>query len=152
MPNFAALLKEEIRRLARREIRARTRVIKAATAQHRRDIASLKRELIAIKKGLAFLETQERARMANPQVAPEVAQKARFSAKWLLAHRRRLKLAACDYAKLVGVSTQTIYHWEQGRSKPRKAQLAALVAARQLGRREALRRLAMLEGAGRRPA
>jgi hypothetical protein len=39
---------------------------------------------------------------------------------------------------------QTVYHWEQGKSRPRKSQMASLVAVRGLGRREALKRLAAL--------
>jgi len=59
---------------------------------------------------------------------------------------RRLGLSAADYARLVGVSSLTIYNWEHGKSRPRKEQLAALVAVRGIGKREALRRLELLKG------
>ena len=39
MPNIATVLKEEIRRLAKREIKASTSSTKGAVAQYRRDIA-----------------------------------------------------------------------------------------------------------------
>ncbi len=55
-------------------------------------------------------------------------------------------LSAADYATLVGVGAQTIYNWEQGKSKPRVQQLAALLAVRSLGKREAVKRLRLLEG------
>jgi hypothetical protein len=45
MPNIATVLKEEIRRLAKREIKASTTSTKGAVAQFRRDIARLKREM-----------------------------------------------------------------------------------------------------------
>jgi len=93
---------------------------------------------------MAFLEDQERSRVARPQAAPALAEKVRFSPKWLKLHRSRLKLSAHDYARLLGVSGQTVYHWEQGKARPRKAQLAAWAAMRRLRRREALKRLAML--------
>ncbi len=54
-------------------------------------------------------------------------------------------LSAADYAKLVGVTAQTIYSWEQGRSKPRNEQLAALLAIRDLRKREAHKRLQLLD-------
>ena len=57
---------------------------------------------------------------------------------------RRLKLSAHDYGRLVGVTGQTIYSWEQDYSRPRQAQMAKLVAARDLGRREALAQLEMM--------
>ena len=44
MTNLATALKEEIRRLARKEIRAETLQTKRSSAQHRRDIAALKRQ------------------------------------------------------------------------------------------------------------
>jgi DNA-binding transcriptional regulator YiaG len=145
MTNFAIVLKKEIRRLARSEARAYAGGIKAASAQHRRDLAGLKRDMQAVKKTLAFLVGLERGRLARPEAAAETVKKARFSGRWLGAHRKRLRLSADDYAKLVGVSAQTVYFWERGRSKPRKAQLAAWVAIRGLGRREALRRLELLK-------
>jgi hypothetical protein len=42
---------------------------------------------------------------------------------------------------------QSIYQWERGVSKPRKPQLASLVALRGLGRREAMAKLKMLDAA-----
>jgi len=39
MPNVNAVLNDQIRRLARREIRANTKTIKKATGHYRRDIA-----------------------------------------------------------------------------------------------------------------
>ena len=40
----------------------------------------------------------------------------------------------------------TIYNWEKGKSKPRDKQLAAWAKARGIGKREAWRRLELLEG------
>ena len=75
-----------------------------------------------------------------------IAKGKRFSAHGLKTHRERVGLSAADYSKLVGVTAQTVYSWEQGKSKPRDEQLAALVAVRDLGMREALKRLELLEG------
>ena len=44
MPNLAAALKEEIARLARREINRETATLQNQSAQYRRDIAALKRD------------------------------------------------------------------------------------------------------------
>ena len=43
MPNIAAVLKEEITRLARKEAKSQVAPLKMANAQYRRDIAALKR-------------------------------------------------------------------------------------------------------------
>ena len=46
----------------------------------------------------------------------------------------------------MGVSEMTVYNWEAGKSRPQAKQLAALVAVRGLGKREAIKRLEMLGG------
>lgn len=145
MPNLASVLKDEIRRLARREVKSETSVTRRASAQHRRDIAELKRLVEDLSKRLAFLERQEKRRVAA-EPSPDEAEGLRFSAQWLKAHRRKLGLSAADYGKLVGVSGLTIYNLEGGKSKPRNRTLAALGAIRGIGKREAERRLEMLGG------
>ncbi|MGA2620874.1 MAG: helix-turn-helix domain-containing protein [Thermoguttaceae bacterium] len=145
MSNIAAVLKDEIRRLAKREIKAATSTTKQAVAQYRRDIAKLKRELQQQKKKTAFLEAQEQKRLRQPQAVEEdKLEGVRFSARSVRAQRKRLGLSAADYGKLVGVSGLTIYSWEHGRARPRKAQVAGLVAVRGIGKREALKRLEVL--------
>ena len=85
----------------------------------------------------------------------EATEGVRFSARSVKSQRERLGFSAADYAKLVGVSPLTIYNWEQGKSRPQKAQLASLAAVRGIGKREALAKLEVLkaeeEKAARRP-
>jgi len=148
MADLANALKEEIRRLARKEIRAETGATKQAVAQYRREIASLKRQLRDQEKKIAFLEDRERGRLKETPSTESVEDNVRFSARSVAAQRKRLNLSAADYAKLVGVSPLTIYNWEHGKSRPRKEQLAALVAVRGIGKREAQRRLDLLAEEG----
>ena len=144
MPNLAATLKEEIRRLAKKEIKAQTDTTRQAVAQYRRDIAKLKRLSQAQQKEINALKAQQRKHVATPQADDEAVESVRFSSKSVRSQRKRLGLSAADYAKLVGVSPLTIYNWEQGKNRPRPAQLAALVAVRGIGKREALQRLELL--------
>ena len=140
MPNLATILKEEIRRLARKEIKAETSQTKTATARFRREIAALKRQLQAQQKKIAALESQRGKQSGKPSL-DEPTDNIRFSSKSVKAQRRRTGLSAADYGKLVGVSPLTVYHWEQGKSKPRQQQLARLVEIRGIGKKEAVRRL-----------
>jgi DNA-binding transcriptional regulator YiaG len=141
MPNINAVVNEQIRRLARREITAKTKTIKKATAHYRRDIAALKRQVAQLVKLVGTLQKQMPAQ--TPTLPAEVVQKARLRIDGLKAHRARLGLSAKDYGKLMGVSGLTIYHWEAGKSKPRRSQLPAIVAVRGIGKREAMERLGM---------
>jgi DNA-binding transcriptional regulator YiaG len=144
MPRFAAVLQEEIRRLARKEVRALTSVTRRAASQHRREIAALKRQARLLIRQVAVLETLARRHAAVPSASEPVVEKARFSPSWIKTRRERLKLSAADYGRLMGVSGLAIYQWEHGKSRPRSESLAKLVAVRDMGRREALRRLEML--------
>ena len=51
MSNIAAVIKDEIRRLAKREIKSATSTTKQAVAQYRRDIAKLKRQMQQTREG-----------------------------------------------------------------------------------------------------
>jgi DNA-binding transcriptional regulator YiaG len=148
MTTLAIALKDEVRRLARKEIKSQTGRTAKAVAQYRREIAQLKRQQREHERKIAFLESQIRKAAAVP--ADEPNGEARFSTRSAKAQRRRTGLSAADYAKLVGVSPLTIYNWEQGKTRPRQEQFAALVALRGVGKREALARLSMLAN-GRKP-
>ena len=147
MTTLAVALKDEIRRLARKEIKAHTGPTAQAVAQFRREIAKLKRQSRDHEKKIAFLEAQERKRIGKPESANGTDDGARFSARSVKAQRRRTGLSAADYAKLVGVSGLTIYNWENGKSRPRKEQLASLIAVRGLGKRQAQAKLELLKPA-----
>jgi DNA-binding transcriptional regulator YiaG len=142
MPNIASVLKEEICRLAKKEVKAQVGKTQRASAQYRRDIANLKRQLGQQEREIKLLKKQQ----GQTPKEEESSESIRFSARSVKAQRSRLGLSAADYGKLVGVSGLTIYNWEHDKSRPRQVQLAALVAVRGIGKREALLKLAELTG------
>lgn len=146
MPNIAKLLKDEIQRLARREI-------KLSVSGLRKDNVALKRTAADLKKRMAKLESVNK-RMVKAQAissdAPAQASngsKARISGKAIRSIRTRLGLSQGDFARLVGVSSQSVFHYEHaiGRLKFRGDTKERIVAIRDMGKRkvkEALERLA----------
>ena len=58
MSNIAAVFKEEILRLARKEVRGQTNALKRASAQYRRDIAEMKRRVSALQRKVTPLQKQ----------------------------------------------------------------------------------------------
>jgi DNA-binding transcriptional regulator YiaG len=150
MTTFASALKDEMRRLARKEVKAQTRSTTQAVGQYRKDISQLKRQVRDLEKKLSFLHHQERKRLAAPTSNVDSNDGARFSAKSVKSQRAKTGLSAASYAKLVGVSALTVYNWENGKTKPRKEQLTALVALRGIGKREAKAKLALMNGKKRR--
>ena len=147
MSTLAVALKDEIRRLARKEIKTQTSTTAKAVAQFRREIAKLKRQSREYERKIAFLESQERKRVGKPEPMNGDDEGGRFSARSVKAQRRRTGLSAADYAKLVGVSGLTIYNWENGKSRPRREQLSSLIAVRGLGKRQAQAKLELSKAA-----
>jgi DNA-binding transcriptional regulator YiaG len=147
MPNIAALLKSEISRVARKEVRAETSSLKKTANAYRSDIAALKRRAHALEQQVRSLSklSAKLAPMAENEVASEAR---RFSAKSLASQRRRLGLSAADFGLLVGASSQSIYNWEEGKVRPRAKHLAAIAAIRTLGRKEAATHLESQREAG----
>lgn len=145
MPNIASLLKDEIARVARKEMRAETLRLKKASTQYRSTIAALKRRLAALEKQVARLgKAGRRATAAAP--TEDAPGKVRFSAKGLIAQRRRLGLSAPQAAALLGVSAQSIYKWEDGKTRPRASQLPAIASLRSMGKKQVAQRLGEIAG------
>jgi DNA-binding transcriptional regulator YiaG len=140
MPNIATVLRDEITRLARKELRSQTEGLKKASAQHRRDIAHLKRQVVKLERQVSQLEGQVAKKTSATPGSPS-AVPMRFTAKGLRTQRQRLGLSAADYAKLAGVTSRSIYNWEQEIARPRQEQTAVLAALRGIGKKEALARL-----------
>ncbi len=113
MQNLVHALRNEIKRLAKKEAKGQTTALKAASAKYRREIAELKRVTSGLDKRLAYIEKQERKRAKKPP-SPELAKGTRFFPRGLKSHRARLGLSAADYGLLVCVSGKMIYKYERG--------------------------------------
>ncbi len=146
MPNLQSVLSQEIKRLARREVRSELEATKRAVAHHRREIAELKRRNTALERTVGYLQSRETTRLKAGPSGAEPPQGTRFSVRSLKAQRRTSGLSQEDYASLVGVSSSTIYNWESGSTKPSRRHLATLVSLRGIGKREATKRMELMEG------
>jgi DNA-binding transcriptional regulator YiaG len=142
MANIASLLKSEISRVARKEVRAETAGLKKALSSSRSEIAALKRRALALESELRRLSKASGKAAAVGNAAPARAQ--RFSAKGLASQRKRLGLSAHECGLLVGASGQSIYNWEDGKARPRAKHLQALAALRGMGKKDAAARLSEL--------
>lgn len=147
MPDIAAILKSEISRVARKEVRVETRSLKKAVVAYRGEIAALKRRTQVLEKDLNRL-IKINAKMAPATDDTVPSDTRRFSAKGLASQRRRLGLSAHDCGLLVGASGQSVYNWEAGNARPRVKHLSAIAALRTLGKKEASARIEALMSAG----
>ena len=171
MANLTTVLKEEIARIARKEVRQQTAEAAKAAAGHRREVAALKRQVQDLERAVSAQRGQEASKPAEPKAKAKKTSKkkggkkagqgrkaarpattasaprkprVRFSGKALKAHRERLGLSADNYGKLIGASGLSIYNWEKEEARPREGNVAALMQIRGIGKREANKRLEAL--------
>jgi DNA-binding transcriptional regulator YiaG len=140
MPNIGTVLKSEISRVSRKEVRGETQALKKSVSQYRTQIADLKRRMQALEQQVKRLRKVATS-VGAAEVELEPQTKIRFSAKSLIAQRRRLGLSAAAMARLLGVSALSVYKWESGNTRPRAKQIEAIAALRGMGKRDVAQRL-----------
>lgn len=134
MPSIASVLKDEITRLCKKELRSQLDPVRSASARYRSDIADLKRRVVALERQNQKLHKQI---PAPAEESTDEDRKLRFVPKGLATLRRRLDITVEELATLLSVSPQSIYNWQTGKSVPRRAQLEKLASIRGIGKREA---------------
>ena len=135
MPNIASVLKSEIARIARKEIRSEVDSLKKSVGAYRSEIAALKRRSQSLEQQLRRVGKALPKSEAEP--TEESGKSIRFSAKGLKSHRERLGLSAQDCGLLIGASGQSVYNWEAGEARPRAKHLEAIAALKTLGKKQA---------------
>lgn len=146
MANIATVLKDEIARVARKELRGETESLKKASSRYRADIAALKRQNALLEQRVARLEKLlAKSPVATKPVVDPDTSKIRFRVDGFKKLRARLELSAPVLASILGVSAQTIYNWEAGASRPGKELVARIAVLRQMGKREVNARLQAMQ-------
>ena len=142
MPDIKSILSEEIRRLAKKEVKAALLPLQKTISEQRKTISEMKKRIaklenISVSAGKTKCE-KENSCNAEKEI------KLRLNTAGIIRVRNKLKLTQNEFAKLLGVSIHTVSTWEQGKSAPRKDARAAICALRTIGKRELKRRLAEL--------
>ncbi len=145
MPDLNKPIREEITRLTRKELKQALQdqkkintALKKSLAAVKAECAELRREVKAIQKRLPKPPVEK-----TPEVADEKLKRFRPTSTTVKTLRAKLGVSQGELAKLLGVTGQTVYLWEQkdGRLQLRSNAKAALFALRGIGRREAKARL-----------
>lgn len=141
MGKLESIVRSEIIRLARREMRKvsrplgrNVRSLKGAVLQLRRTVSGLEkvtaRQVTVMGKGQVPLEA-----------TAEEVKRARFSPRLIRVLRRRLGITQRDMAMLAGVTVGAVYQWEKGVFDPTTEKKGVFLALRRMGRREVKRLL-----------
>ena len=141
MSTLATVFKDEIIRLARKEVRAQVEPLRKASAGYRHQIAELKRTLAQLQRDVSAVGRAGRA--AAP--LPAEQKPTRFVAKGLRTLRERLGMSPEELGILAGVSGQSFRNWEAKKSTPGKEHRATLIQLRALGKRDAHAKLSQLK-------
>jgi DNA-binding transcriptional regulator YiaG len=131
-PNIASVLKSEIARIARKEIRQEVEALRNADRQRRAHVAELTK---AVKELQRALKQAPRAAPSAEKSPKQETGTLRFSPARLRAQRQKLGLSAEVFGKLIGVSALSVYNWEREKTRPSAENLAAIAALRGLGKR-----------------
>ena len=145
MPDIAKILREEIQRLARREVKAAIASLKMDNVILKRTAADHKRRLVQIEKDNRHLLAQAKKLRETVVKTPDVeVEKARITAKMIKSIRDRLGLSQAALAKILEVTPNTVLLWEQkeGRLTFRNPETkAAIVSLRGMTKAEAAKSL-----------
>lgn len=150
MPNVAQVLKEEIRRVAKSEMRQELTKLRKDNAALKRTLADHKRRLATVEKhDRQLVADLESRRSVTVKASDEEVTKARITGRMILSIRKKFGVSQADFAKLIGVTPVSVFLWEKkgGRLQLRSGSAAAIVAVRKLKVKEARERLAELKAA-----
>jgi DNA-binding transcriptional regulator YiaG len=145
MPDIAKVLREEIARLARRQVRTALSPLKRDNVRLKKSVGELRRQIAALSRA-----NHELVKTVTPvmearaiEEATRSADQLRPTSKSLKRLRDRLGLTQVQFGQLLGVSGQAVVQWasKEGRVRMRATTLSALARIKDIGRREALRRL-----------
>lgn len=136
MADIKNVLFDEIRRLARKEVKAAVAPLQSKVSELRKAVAALSRELkVSVSEKPKALEPEAGAEAS----AEKPSKKFRFNAASVKKLRAKFGLSQAEFAKLVGVSMLTVSCWELGKTSPRAGAKARLAELRSMGKREIAR-------------
>ena len=152
MSTIADALKQEIARVARKELREEITLLRKLGATQRADLSALKKEVKSLQSSLNRLEKIRAApsssgSMAKPsptaKPTPDTprgkpGRKVTFTAERLKAQRARLGFTQEQMAQLLGVSGLSIWKWETGGAVPRASRVPQILDRLAMGKRDAL--------------
>jgi len=134
MPNIATVLKEEIARLARKELRQHIDPLRAQVLAQRKAISALKQDVAALQRDIAKLAKGTSKAVRAGTDPGSSGKPSRYSGALLRKLRERLGLSRDAFAPLIGASPQAVYNWEQTDTRPRQEFLDKIALVRGLSK------------------
>ena len=136
MAKLEALIKSEIVRFAKREVRKTIVPLRHNVRALKATLSQVRKSLIALERQAALAQKQIQKGGPQLQVSPGELKGSRLSPRLIQTLRKHLGISQKELAALAGVTTGAVHQWEAGNFRPTEAKKATLVGLRKLGRRE----------------
>ena len=137
---FKQVFADEVRRLARKEVKAAFESLYETIASLKKQIAEQKKQIAELSKSCVHKE--EKKSPVDELPIPETGKALRLNAAGIVRLRTKLGMTQSEFARVLGVAMHTVSVWEQGRRVPRSAHKAKICALRKIGKRELKKLLA----------
>ena len=137
MPNLATIIKNELQRIARREVNQNVAPLKKQNTDLKKNIADLKKRIAVLEKENKQLSKRIIQQSAVPSrvkvsaVQGDVDDDFRITGKQIKSLRSRLSLSQAEFAELLSVSVNIVTIWESksGRINLRKADVKQAITS-----------------------
>lgn len=136
MPNIATILKSEIQRLAKHEVKVAVTPLHKALTALRKQISALTKELKSVAMNTKVTKAEKVVKVKNTK---EKLPRVRPTGKTIATLRQKFGMTQGDFGKLLDVSNATILKWEktEGALNMRTASRQAFITIQKLGAKAA---------------
>ena len=141
MGKIESIIKSEIQRLAKREVRSTFRPL-------RKEVWGMKLKLSNFIKNFTILDrlakeaSKSKSTERKLEASPEEVKASRLTPERISNLRKKLGISQRELGGLVGATIGAVLSWEKGKFKPRGDKKAALVALRKVRKRDVRKMLA----------
>ena len=136
MSKMESIIKSEIIRLAKREVRKIFVPLGKDVRLLKSTVSHLRKSALALERFAAH-QAKELGKARTPfEASDEEVKASRFSPRLIRSLRNRLGVSQRELAALVGVTVGAVHLWESGKFKPKDEKKKAIVGLRKLRRRD----------------
>ena len=136
MGKVGSIIKSEIIRLAKRELRKDSIPLKRDVRLLKNMISPLRKSVLTLEQFAAHQQKELSKREMRLEAPPEEIKQSRFSPRLLQSLRKRLGITQKELAILAGVTVGAAHLWEKGKVRPKDTKKSVFVALRKLNRRQ----------------
>jgi len=144
MAKIESIIKSEIQRLTKRELRATFLPLRKEARSIRLRLSSLSKNFFALNR--LTKEQLQKMPKKGLEVTPEEVKASRLTPERIRRLRKKLGISMRELGILTGSSLSAVLSWEKGKFKPRGEKKVALVALRKVRKRDVKKLLAEKAG------